>query len=213
MNQSELILQNTLPDDIALNIASFLQVLELWSLGSCSKFWRELCSADYLWVSLSKDRWPGWRRFYINKHGDMACRANNIVKFVEECTSPSKFLEIGDFLKAVQDLSLMDFGFKDVVMFFFTSKQNVLAEDVIVALKNCGIQERELCVSWWKLGRWFYGFRMRDESNIRRVSLGDLALAKENEVLGVLYRGAIHEVLRVQVSIPHPACITSLHAQ
>ncbi|KAI3975674.1 hypothetical protein MKX01_023100 [Papaver californicum] len=267
MNQSELILQNTLPDDIALNVASFLQVLELCSLGSCSKFWRELCSADYLWVSLSKDRWPalgisselpipliinnsntgssslssneniqvqnssakGWRRFYINKHGDMACRASNIVKFVEECTSPSKFLEIGDFVKAVQDLSLMDFGFKDVVMFFFGSKQNVLvnlaglhycifwlnvsAEDVIVALRNCGIHERELCVSWWKLGRWFYGFRMRDESNIRRVSLGDLALAKENEVLGVLYRGAIHEVLRVQVSIPHPACITSLHAQ
>ncbi|XP_026450088.1 uncharacterized protein LOC113350198 isoform X4 [Papaver somniferum] len=125
MNQSEMILQNTLPDDIDLNIASFLQVLELCSLGSCSKFWRELCSTDYLWVSLSKDRCPalgissespiplilnnsntgssslssneniqGWRRFYINKHGDMASRASNIIKFVEEGTSPSNFLRM-----------------------------------------------------------------------------------------------------------------------
>lgn len=62
-----------------------------------------------------------------------------------------------------------------------------------------------MCVQWWKLGRWFYGFRMRDESHSREVSLGDLAMAKEEEVLGVLYRGAIHEVLRVQISVAKPS--------
>ncbi|OVA04357.1 hypothetical protein BVC80_1395g69 [Macleaya cordata] len=182
--------QNTLPEDIALSIASSLQ---------------------------------GWRSFYIRKHNDMAGRATDIVKFVEE-NSSFKCLEVGDFVKAVQTLCSMDFTFTDVVMFFFTSKQNVLlnlvglhycifflkisVENVVEALRSCHISERQVCVSWWKLGRWFYGFRMRDESHARRVSLGDLALAKENEVLGVLYRGAIHEVLRVQISIPDPAFST-----
>ncbi|KAI3927882.1 hypothetical protein MKW98_023483 [Papaver atlanticum] len=195
MNQSELILQNTLPDDIALNIASFLQVLELCSLGSCSKFWRELCSTDYLWVSLSKDRWPA---LGISSESPIPLILNN-------SNTGSSSLSSNENIQNV----LVNLAGLHYCLFWL----NVSAEDAIAALRNCGIQERELCVSWWKLGRWFYGFRMRDESNIRRVSLGDLALAKENEVLGVLYRGAIHEVLRVQVSIPPPACITSLHAQ
>ena len=46
---------------------------------------------------------------------------------------------------------------------------------------------------------------MRDESHIRRVSLADLLMAKEKEVLGVLCRGAVHEVLRVQISIADPS--------
>ena len=45
---------------------------------------------------------------------------------------------------------------------------------------------------------------MRDESHIRCVSLADLLMAKEKEVLGVLCRGAVHEVLRVQISIADP---------
>lgn len=69
------------------------------------------------------------------------------------------------------------------------------------ALESSKISEREVCVKWWKLGRWFYGFRMRDESHSRWVSLADLAMAREKEVLGVLHRGAVHEVLRVQISV------------
>lgn len=61
-----------------------------------------------------------------------------------------------------------------------------------------------MCVKWWKLGRLFYGFRMRDESHSRWVSLAELALAKEQEVLLVLQRGAIHEVLQVQISVADP---------
>lgn len=74
-------------------------------------------------------------------------------------------------------------------------------EEVIKALNNCKISEREVCVQWWKLGRWFYGFRLRDELHSRNVSLASLATSKEEgEILGVLQRGAIHEVLRVQIS-------------
>lgn len=78
------------------------------------------------------------------------------------------------------------------------------AEYVIEALQSCKVSERQVCVKWWKLGRWFYGFRLRDESNSRSVSLGDLPM--EDEVLGVLHRGAIHEVLRVQISVVNPPC-------
>ncbi|KAL5995976.1 hypothetical protein ACLOJK_026049 [Asimina triloba] len=49
---------NSLPDDVALNIASFLQPSDVCALGSCSRFWRDLCSSDFLWISLSKQRWP-----------------------------------------------------------------------------------------------------------------------------------------------------------
>lgn len=73
-------------------------------------------------------------------------------------------------------------------------------EYVAEALKSRKISDREVCIKWWKLGRWFYGFRMRDEYHSRWVSLADLVTKKEEEVLGVLHRGAIHEVLRVQIS-------------
>ncbi|KAH9765621.1 F-box domain-containing protein [Citrus sinensis] len=77
-----------------------------------------------------------------------------------------------------------------------TSEPEYVAE----ALKSRKISDREVCIKWWKLGRWFYGFRMRDEYHSRWVSLADLVTKKEEEVLGVLHRGAIHEVLRVQIS-------------
>lgn len=72
-------------------------------------------------------------------------------------------------------------------------------EYIFEALQSCKISKRGVCVKWWKLGRLFYGFRMRDESRSRWVSLADLASAKEQEVLVVLQRGAIYEVLRVQI--------------
>lgn len=42
---------------------------------------------------------------------------------------------------------------------------------------------------------------MRDESHSRWVSLADLATEDDEHVLGVLRRGAVHEVLRVQISV------------
>lgn len=73
-------------------------------------------------------------------------------------------------------------------------------EKVMEALLNRQISERQVCVSWFKLGRWFYGFRLHDEQRSKRVSLGELTMGPEEEVLGVLNRGAVHEVLRVQIT-------------
>lgn len=87
------------------------------------------------------------------------------------------------------------------------------AECVTEALFSSKISDRQVCVQWWKLGRWMYGFRLRDESILRKASLKDLAMTKEQEVLDVLHRGAIHEVIRVQISAAKPvsshwSCLT-----
>ncbi|POO02380.1 F-box domain containing protein [Trema orientale] len=154
MEQREYV-QKSLPNDITLKIASLLRVLDLCALGSCSRFWRELCKSDYLWESLAKERWPH--------------------KLSSSSSSTAPRMPI------------------------------IQCEHVLEALQCSKISDRQVCVKWWKIGRWFYGFRMRDESRIRSVSLADLTTAKEEEVLAVLYRGAIHEVLRVQISISDPS--------
>lgn len=35
-----------------------MKVVDLCSLGSCSRFWWELCGSDKIWESLCKKRWP-----------------------------------------------------------------------------------------------------------------------------------------------------------
>ncbi|XVF66284.1 hypothetical protein PTKIN_Ptkin10aG0022700 [Pterospermum kingtungense] len=221
--------QSSLPNDVALKIASFLEVPDLSSLGCCSRLWRELCGSDCLWESLLKKRWPllyesvskdpnfkGWRGLYIKRHEEMRVQVASVVKFVERSLSES--LEVSDYLKAIERLKSMQFGFKDVQMLLLKPKLNVLlnlvglhyclnhlqvpASLVMETLRSSKISDRQVCVKWWKIGRWFYGFRMRDESHSRLVSLEDLASAKEEEVLGVLVRGSIYEVLRVQISFP-----------
>ncbi|KVH91374.1 uncharacterized protein LOC112528963 [Cynara cardunculus var. scolymus] len=245
-NQS---IQNSVPSDIAFKIASLLQELDLCALGSCSRFWRELCGSDHIWAGLCRDRWPalgldkeesltvpkfnahqlqqqhldstlkGWRGFYVSKHYEMASKADAVIHFLEQCIS-SESIEVNHYLVAMQNMSSMQFGFKDVVVFFFKENLHVLlnlaglhyciawlgvpAEHVIEAVSRCKISDRQICVQWWKLGRWLYGFRLRDESISRRASLRDLAMAKEQEVLDVLHRGAIHEVIRVQISAAKP---------
>ncbi|XP_007035484.2 PREDICTED: uncharacterized protein LOC18603438 [Theobroma cacao] len=220
---------SSLPNDVALKIASSLEVPDLSSLGCCSRVWRDLCGSDCLWKSLVRERWPllneaalqdpnfkGWRGFYKKQHKEVACRAASVVKFVEQC-SLSESLEVSNYLKAIECLRSMQFGFKDVQMVLFKPKLNVLlnlvglhyclnclqvpASHVTEALQSSKISDCQVCVKWWKFGRRFYGFRMRDESHSRCISLQDLATAKEEEVLGVLERGAIHEVLQVQLSI------------
>ncbi|XP_022723120.1 uncharacterized protein LOC111280195 [Durio zibethinus] len=89
---------NSLPNDVALKIASSLEVPDLSSLGCCSRVWRELCGSDCLWELVFKERWPllyedvlkdpnfkGWRGFYIKQHKEMASRAASVVQFVEQC--------------------------------------------------------------------------------------------------------------------------------
>ncbi|KAI5650673.1 hypothetical protein M9H77_36678 [Catharanthus roseus] len=145
----------------------------------------------------------------------MAGKAAFVLDFVERRSSINS-IEVGYYLKAVEDLYSMQFGFKDIKMFFLRPNISVILnliglhycviwlcvpiEDVIEALIDCKISEREVCVQWWKLGRWFSGFRLRDELHSRSVLLADLATLKDEEVLSVLKRGAIHEVLRVRIS-------------
>ncbi|XP_038988716.1 uncharacterized protein LOC113463024 isoform X3 [Phoenix dactylifera] len=49
---------NSLPVDVALNVVSYLETADVCSLGSCSRFWRGLCSSDFVWIALYKRRWP-----------------------------------------------------------------------------------------------------------------------------------------------------------
>ncbi|XP_048139992.1 uncharacterized protein LOC115753670 isoform X7 [Rhodamnia argentea] len=153
MKQSES-LQASLPEDIALKIASFLPVGDLCALGSCSRFWREFCGSDVLWESLTRQRWPslnfstesssvdhgdsssleGWRDFYVKRHTEMAERAMSVVQHVEQCLF-SDSLEIRDYLKAIELLNSMRLGFKDVEMFLFRAEVNVLLN--LVGLHYC----------------------------------------------------------------------------
>ncbi|KAA8548516.1 hypothetical protein F0562_000217 [Nyssa sinensis] len=149
--------------------------------------------------------------FYIDKHNEMAGRAAAVVDFVEQCSS-SESMEVAHYLAAIEDLSSMQFGFRDIQMFLFKPKLNVLlnlvglhyciswlgvpAEYVIEALGSCKISERQVCVQWWKLGRWFYGFRLQDESRFCEFCLGDLAMAKVEEVLRVLHREDVETELK-----------------
>ncbi|EPS60296.1 hypothetical protein M569_14505, partial [Genlisea aurea] len=219
---------NSLPNDMAVYIASTLEVADVCSLGSCSRYWREICCSDSVWWALYRDRWPefsagvgfssqGWRGMYISKHNEMASKAESLKQFLERAASYES-LEVGNYSKAIQLLNSMRFEFKDVQIFFLKPSLCVLlnvvalhycilclnlpAEDLIEALSRCSVSERQVCVQWWKLGRWFYGFRLRDEMHSRNVSLRDLAATGGEEVLRVLHRGAIHEVIRVQILTP-----------
>lgn len=154
----------------------------------------------------------------MERHNDMAGKIVSMIKNVDRC-STSQAIEVGEYQKAVAHLQAMELGFKDVVIFLFASKKNALlnlvglhyllfcigipADWVVEALCSCHISERQVCVKWWKLGRWSRGFRLHDESYSRKVSLADLAVSRKG-VLGVLHRGAIHEVLRVQIVVPEP---------
>ncbi|KAK4783063.1 hypothetical protein SAY86_007437 [Trapa natans] len=244
---------SSVPQDVALKIASNMQqIRDVCNLGSCSRFWRELCDSDFLWECQARERWPlllglcgdspsssavagvektgglddttepsdmGWKRFYTKWHKEMAQRAVSVAQHIEQCSSGVS-LEIRDYLKAIEDMNSKGLGFRDIQMFFFRPNASVLlnlvglhycigwlgvpTEDVMEALESHKISQRQVCVKWWKVGRWFYGFRMRDESHSREVSLGDLSASmdgKKHEVLGVLHRGAVHEVLRVQISV------------
>ncbi|XWS53672.1 hypothetical protein CRYUN_Cryun10bG0020700 [Craigia yunnanensis] len=219
---------SSLPNEIALKIASSLEVPDLSSLGCCSRVWRELCGSDCLWESLFKERWPplyedvlkdpdlkGWRGFYIKQQEEMRSLAACVVQFGEQC-SLSESLEVYDYRKAIKFLKAMEFGFKDVQMFLFQPKLNVLlnlvglhyclkclqvpASLVIEALQSSKISDRQVCVKWWNFGRYSYGFRTDGKSHSRCVSLEDLATAKEDEVLEVLDRGLTLDFLQVQIS-------------
>ncbi|XP_058210936.1 uncharacterized protein LOC131323254 isoform X3 [Rhododendron vialii] len=176
MNQSQEVIQNSIPRDIALKIVSSLQVRDVCSLGSCSRFWRELCGSDSVWESLYRDRWPtrvpqikpalmGWRECYIDKHKEMDRIATDVVQQFS-CTES---IDVGQYLSAIKGMCFMELGFGDVQMFFFKPKFSVLINliglhyciswlgvpivHIWEALDSCKISQREVCVRWWNHSR------------------------------------------------------------
>lgn len=170
------------------------KVWDVCSLGSCSRFWEEVCGIDFVWECLSRERWPdvdldkeflayedqrheldqsiqpskkGWRAFYKMKHEDMSRKANLIVEYLRQQESSYESVDVGDYIKAIQDLQAMHFSFKDVQMLLFKPKFNVVvnlvalhycmvqlclpAEDVVEALSSSNIEKRQVCVQWKRL--------------------------------------------------------------
>ncbi|EOA17272.1 hypothetical protein CARUB_v10005545mg [Capsella rubella] len=142
---------SSLPHDIILKIGSSLQVIDLCSLSSCSRFWRELCGSDVLWEPLFRKRWPllctfdadstlfphpqnagttdedsqEWRRFYVVQHKEMASRASEVITYVTKWPATLS-LEAGEYLRAVETMSSMRLGFQDVELFLFKPNLSVL---------------------------------------------------------------------------------------
>ncbi len=79
------------------------------------------------------------------------------------------------------------------------------------ALQSCKISERQLCVKWVKLFRFpSWSCEIRGESQSRLVSLADLAMGNEPDVLLALQEGGIHGFfLRAQISVADPTCTPS----
>lgn len=67
-------------------------------------------------------------------HREKAGCAAEVVGFVEQC-SLSGSIDVGDYQKAIEDLSSMQFSFEDVHMFLFKPKLNVLLN--LVGLHYC----------------------------------------------------------------------------
>ncbi|KAK5794365.1 hypothetical protein PVK06_035587 [Gossypium arboreum] len=146
MNESDYT-YSSIPNDVALKIASSLAVTDLSCLSCCSRVWRDLWGSDCLWEPLFKQRWPllyedvlkdpdfkGWRGFYIKQHKEMKDQADSVIKFVENCLQ-SESIQVNDYLKAIECLKLMGFGFKDVQMLLLKPKLNVLLN--LVGLHYC----------------------------------------------------------------------------
>ncbi|CAL9136937.1 unnamed protein product [Musa textilis] len=215
-----------LPRDLALGIVSLLEASDVCSLGICSRFWRDICSSDSIWMALYERRWPSadrhfaspsqeFKAFYMNQHKKMASAVSAVIKYVEESTLNGS-LEISFYVKALGDLRSMKLGFRDVQLFLFRREQNVLLNligfhhcmslleiptvDLMEALETCQILERQVCVRWFMLRRRFYGFPMPNEHHSHIVSLGDLAMGKEDNVLDLLNHGNINERMHVQIS-------------
>lgn len=219
---------NSIPYEISLIIASSLQAWDVCSLGSCSRFWRELCGSDCLWESLYTERWPAfcppikvhqkdWRAYYIDMHKEMEISTKMVVDFLEKCTS-NESIEVGHHLAAINCMSMLELGFQDVRMLLFKPKLSVLVNFIGLhycitwlgvptayiweALDSCKISEREVCVRCWNPGETFAGLPFG--LKVFEFSLSDILLGNVENVLGLLHRDAIRNLIRVQISVAKP---------
>ncbi|KAI4345473.1 hypothetical protein L6164_012597 [Bauhinia variegata] len=239
MKQSDLT-QNSLPEDVVIKIASLLQVRDLCSLSCCSRFWRELCGSDCIWESLARERWPllacfdfpasssstsanapnfkEWRKLYIERNHKMAAGAAAAAKFLKACRPcNAKSFKVRDYLKVMEDLRALKFGFKDVQLLFFKPRIDVLlnmiglhycqacleipSDHLVEALEACEISDRHVYIKWFKDVPRRYERCMMWERNSHWISLADLAAVGVEHILGVFHQGdAACEVFRVVIS-------------
>ncbi|CAH2079022.1 unnamed protein product [Thlaspi arvense] len=166
------------------------------------------------------DNLQEWRRLYLMRHNEMASKVSEVITFVVQWPATLS-LEAGEYLHAVETMRSMRLGLQDVEFFLFKPNLSVLLnligliycirnlkqrEQILGAMRRCGVSEQLVWVKWLTLGRWSRGRRMRDEIVSRQVSLADVATGKEEMVLRVLQRGVVHEVLRVCISTVDLAC-------
>ncbi|KAL5202494.1 hypothetical protein ABZP36_013446 [Zizania latifolia] len=158
-----------------------------------------------------------WKTLYINHHRKTSFAISGVAEFVENNLRNGS-LEAEYYLKAIANLaSMKDIGFLDAQFFLLSRSHSAIINliglhysiaslhippnEVHKALEARRVEERKVCVSLYKLGRWFYGFRLPDESESHKISLSELTMPEGTQVLAILKRGAVHEVFRLQVSL------------
>lgn len=73
----------------------------------------------------------------MNKHHEMSSKADAVIAFLEQCISLDS-VEVNHYLVAMQNMNSMQFGFRDVVLFFFK-------QDLHVLLNLAGMH---YCIAW-----------------------------------------------------------------
>ncbi|KAJ1692155.1 hypothetical protein LUZ63_008853 [Rhynchospora breviuscula] len=156
----------------------------------------------------------GWKALYIESHKKIAQETSFVIHEIGQ-QAPLNSLEVTSYLSAIKQLGALSLGFEDVCLFLFRPKLSVIVnliglhysilylhippKEVLEALTRCQVAHRQVCLSWLKVGRWLHGFRLRDENYTRRISLAELTMSEEEPILAMLNRGAVHEVIRIQI--------------
>ncbi|XP_078170520.1 uncharacterized protein LOC144564796 [Carex rostrata] len=162
----------------------------------------------------------GWKALYIESHKTVAHETSSIIYEIYQ-QAPLSSLEVTNYLGAIKKLSALHLEFEDVQLFLFRPELGVLVNliglhysilylhvppgEVLEALMKCQVASRQVRLFWLKVGRWIHGFRLRVENYTRKVSLAELTTSKEGPILAMLNRGAVHEVIRIQISSANPS--------
>ncbi|GAB4843559.1 hypothetical protein Ancab_013523 [Ancistrocladus abbreviatus] len=127
----------------------------------------------------------GWKGFFVERHGLMASIATDVVNFVQ-LRSSFISLKIRDYGNAIEMFIIPDFEFKDVELFLFKPKSNVLINFAVLFY----------CINYLRVPHWgpFYAILGAQSTLVWMIALGDLVSGKEEEVLQVkIYAAELDE--------------------
>ncbi|KAF3340915.1 hypothetical protein FCM35_KLT09759 [Carex littledalei] len=189
---------------IALSILSFLQVRDVLSLGSCSKYLNGFFNSDEVWKELYKRRWQdlykhtanfkGWKTAFIEMHKysvvTMATISTSLFAPFEKYVE-SEILHQSHYLKAIGVMEGLNLGFEDIYLSLFRKDISVLfnllglhysffhlgipLEDLRKVLASCQVSDKEVCVSWGLRPTRKYYFNIPAEEHHRTTFLGQIA--------------------------------------